>query len=398
VSETRLTRRGFAGAMSALGCLRAAAPDHRNFEMNVEARGRAGILAGIRFHKAIEIRVGNSAREKTGSLLGLRNVYKQFIPDGQWFQLAAAVRGDNIQVRMDGIPVIDYTSPAPLKRGPLTLNGPADSFRNLKVRALPDTLATPGPAPVNDALSRKIVEAARCHIPMVDFHVHLKAGLTLEQAVAKSHREGIQYGIAVNCGKGFPTETDSGAREFIDSMKRQPVFVAMQAEGREWTRMFSRSVVEQFDYVFTDSMTWTDNHGRRMRTWLPDEVGTIPDPQEFMDTLVDRAVGILETERVNIYANPTFLPDVLAKDYETLWTDARRKKVIAAAVKNHVAIEINARYKLPSASFIQMAKASGARFTFGTNNTGPQDLGRCEYGLQMIDECKLEARDFWTPA
>ena len=71
--------------------------------------------------------------------------------------------------------------------------------------------------------------------------------------------------------------------------------------------------------------------------------------------------------------------------------------MIAAAVKNHVAIEINNRYKLPSVSFIQMAKASGAKFTFGTNNTGPQDLGRCEYGLQMIDECKLVASDFWTP-
>ena len=36
-------------------------------------------------------------------------------------------------------------------------------------------------------------------------------------------------------------------------------------------------------------MTWTDNHGKRMRTWIPEEVGTIADPQEFMDTLVSRA-------------------------------------------------------------------------------------------------------------
>jgi histidinol phosphatase-like PHP family hydrolase len=117
-----------------------------------------------------------------------------------------------------------------------------------------------------------------------------------------------------------------------------------------------------------------------------------------MDTLVDRAVGILETEHVNIYANPTFLPDAIARDYETLWTEKRRKRVIAAAVKNGVAIEINNRYKLPSKSYIQMAKAAGAKFTFGTNNTGPRDLLRCEYGLQMVEECKLDAKDFWTPA
>jgi hypothetical protein len=171
----------------------------------------------------------------------------------------------------------------------------------------------------------------------------------------------------------------------------------MQAEGREWTRMFSRSTAALFDYIFTDAMTWTDNRGKRMRLWMPEEVGTIADPQEFMDTLVDRATGILEHEPIDIWANPTFVPDAIAKDYEQLWTDARRKRVIDAAVKNGVAIEINNRYKLPSPSFIKMAKAAGAKFTMGTNNTGPADLGRCEYGLRMIEECKLVWQDFFVP-
>ena len=111
-------------------------------------------------------------------------------------------------------------------------------------------------------------------------------------------------------------------------MKGQPCFVAMQAEGREWTQMFSAKAAALFDYIFTDSMTWTDNHGRRMRLWIPEEVGTIADPQEFMDTLVDRAVGILEHEPIDIYANPTFLPAVLANDYDRLWTAERMERVI----------------------------------------------------------------------
>ena len=57
-------------------------------------------------------------------------------------------------------------------------------------------------------------------------------------------------------------------------------------------------------------MTWTDNRGRRMRLWIPEEVGSISDPQEFMETLVERTVGILENEPIEIYVNPTFLPDV----------------------------------------------------------------------------------------
>ena len=232
---------------------------------------------------------------------------------------------------------------------------------------------------------------------MVDYHVHLKLGLTLEQALAKSRRDGIAYGIAVNCGKGFPIDSDAGVIAFYESMKGQPCFIAMQAEGREWMRMITRKAAGLFDYIFTDSMTWTDRHGKRMRTWMADEVGVIADAQEFMDTLVERAVGILENEPIDIYVNPTYIPDQLAKDYDKLWTPARMRHVVDAAAKNHVAIELNDRYKLPGAAFVKMAKAAGCKFSFGTNNTGPDDLGRSEYGLKMIDECRLGWQDFFVP-
>jgi histidinol phosphatase-like PHP family hydrolase len=134
-----------------------------------------------------------------------------------------------------------------------------------------------------------------------------------------------------------------------------------------------------------------------MRLWIPAEVGEIADSREFMDTLVERTVGILEREPIDIYVNPTFLPASIAQQYDTLWTEERMKRVISAAVKNGVAIEINNRYRLPSPSFIRMAKEAGARFTFGTNNGGADDLGRCEYGLQMAEECKLVWQNFFVP-
>jgi hypothetical protein len=265
------------------------------------------------------------------------------------------------------------------------------------VRPLPDDLTAAGPAVIADDVYRKIIQNGRHNIPMVDFHVHLKEGLTLEQALAKSRRDGIFYGIAINGGKGFPIENDEGVRKFYESMKGQPIFIAMQAEGREWTKMFSQPIAALFDYVFTDSMTWTDDSGKRMRLWIPEEVGTIADPQAFMEQLVSRTVGILEREPIDIYVNPTFLPDVIAKDYDRLWSPERMDKVIGAAVKNHVAIEINNRYKIPSATFIKRAKAAGCKFTMGTNNAGPSDLGRCEYALGLVDECKLVWQDFFVP-
>ena len=123
--------------------------------------------------------------------------------------------------------------------------------------------------------------------------------------------------------------------------------------------MFSREAISKFDYVFTDSMTIVDDSGRRMRLWIDREVPTITDKQAFMELLVQTIVGILSNEPIDIYVNPTFLPAVIEKEYDTLWTDERMDKVIQAAARNGVAIEINSRYKLPSEKFIKKAKAAG---------------------------------------
>jgi hypothetical protein len=177
----------------------------------------------------------------------------------------------------------------------------------------------------------------------------------------------------------------------------QPVFIGMQAEGREWVTMFSNQTRARFDYVFTDAMTWTNSAGKRMRLWIPEEVEVGPDEQAFMELLVSKTVGILEDEPIDVYVNPTFLPAVIEKKYDALWTEARMKRVIDAAVKSGVAIEINARYKLPSETFLRLAKAAGAKFTFGTNNAGAADLGDWSYPLEMQRKLGLSWQDMFVP-
>ncbi len=251
-------------------------------------------------------------------------------------------------------------------------------------------------AAMNDIVFRQMKHNP-AGIPMLDLHVHLKGGLTLPQVLDQSRHDGIQYGIAVNCGKGFPVQDDAAAIDFCASMRGQPVFVGMQAEGREWTGMFTFPAAARFDYIFTDAMTWTDDHGRRMRLWIPDEVGTIADVESFMQTLVARTVAILEREPIDIFVNPTYLPDVLAADYDRLWTEERMARVIGAAFRNGVAIELNDLYQLPAAKFVRMARTAGCKFTFGSNNTSIDNLGHCRYGLRMIEECGLVADDFFVP-
>ena len=97
--------------------------EFKNFELEVEAMARPGCNSGVYFHtayqesgfpiKGFEIQINNTAtgegtyreRKKTGSLYGLRNVYKQLVPDDKWFKLSATVRGKNVQVRIDGTQV-----------------------------------------------------------------------------------------------------------------------------------------------------------------------------------------------------------------------------------------------------------------------------------------------------
>ena len=55
-----------------------------------------------------------------------------------------------------------------------------------------------------DATDAEIARLKKAGFSLVDFHVHLKGGLTIDEAVARSRSTGIKYGIAANCGLKFP--------------------------------------------------------------------------------------------------------------------------------------------------------------------------------------------------
>lgn len=402
--------------------------EYRNFELEAEVRAAPGANSGIYFHTAwqetgwpargFEVQINNSARphngywelKKTGSLYGLRNVYRQLVPDNTWFRLRIVVEVPRVRVYVNDHWVVDYVEPEPpvapesrpgrrLGRGTFALQGHDPEsrveFRRIRVRHLPDDVVPGVQRPQPDATWRQMIELGMANFPLVDFHAHLKGGLTLEEVLTHMRRTGMNYGLAVNGGLGFAVTNDAAAETWLDSIRNAPVFAGLQAEGREWTRLFSASTVARFDYVFTDAMTLTDRQGRRMRLWIPEEV-KIEDPEAFMDHLVDMIVRILETEPIDFYANPTYLPDVLAPRYDKLWTPERRRRVIEAAARNGVAIEINSRLELPKPEFIREARAAGVKFTLGTNNPDRELLPH-NYALRMIRECGLGWQDMWMP-
>lgn len=191
----------------------------RNFELEVEALARPGANSGVYFHtafqesgfprKGFEVQINNTAtgegdyreRKKTGSLYGLRNIYKQLVADDEWFKLHVAVRGKNVQVRLNGVLLVDFTETTPpvipegnererrVDAGTFALQchdpGSKVRFRGIRVRRLPDSTASPTPPPVADDTYRRIIACGARNIPMVDFHAHLKSGFTIDQLLER---------------------------------------------------------------------------------------------------------------------------------------------------------------------------------------------------------------------
>ena len=351
-------------------------------------------------------------RKMTGSLYGIRNVWKSAVSDNEWFHYHIVVQGKTIRIYINEQLLVDYTEPDNCVR-PQDLKGrilssgtfalqchdPASVvfYKNIRVKPLPDNLPSPGQPPEDLAFEDKLIALASSNFPLMDLHVHLKGGLTVEQALEHARKYGFTYGIAINCGLKMGYESDKEIENFLAGYSKPPqTYLAMQAEGREWLEMFSKDIINKFDYVFTDAMTWTNNNGKRIRLWIKEETD-IGDVQDFMDQLVEHIETILKNEPIDIYVNPTYLPDEISSRYNELWTEQRMDRVVTALMENEVALEINARYKLPDIAFIKKAKAAGVKFTFGTNNGSASDLGRLEYCIDMAEKCDLTPDDMWMP-
>jgi len=397
----------------------------RNFEFTTKLKtspGAEGILAfaapdASGSEKGYTVKINNSdyrvgSPQKTGSLSKIRNNFVRTATDNEWFNVAVTVNGSKIKVTVNNKTISEYNEPANVQRsgdivgrvlssGFITIrktNGDGEILAaEMTILPLDDATKAENIAVAEPDSIMKVVDMLnQQEFPLIDFHGHLKGGLTMDQACQHARDNGYNYGIAANCGLKFPVTSDSTLNAYLDGINSEPVFKVMQCEGREWVTLFTPAAVARFDYIFTDAMTWTDNKGRRLRLWIPEET-FVEDEQAFMDMLVGKIEAVMANEPVDIYVNPSFLPAKIATGYDRLWTPERMDRVVNVLKNNDVALEINARYKIPSIAFLKRAKAAGVKFTFGTNNTTNTDLGRLEYCLKAIKELGLTADDIFLP-
>jgi len=389
----------------------------KNFDFKARITHSEGAKASLCFHsdaalkKGYSILIGNPIddRRRSGSLAFVRNLYK---PVPASFDLEVKVEGKRIVVMIDGWKVVDYLEPtAPFRtttNAKQLLSNGLIGFRveigTLNVDSVNITLIDnnlpnypDGRSPINER-DDALIRLQQRNFPVIDYHVHWPVSLGLGAAIERSLADGYEFGIASNCGVGFPTTSDEQIKaRFENAFTLPQLFYAMQGEGREWPKLFSKEAREMFDYVFTDALTFDDHKGRRTHLWIdPEVIIDIPE-QEYMDMIMDRTLKIINEEPIDFLASPTRLSTAMMKDYDKYWTDARVAQLIKALKDNNVALEINAVTKVPSAKIIKAAKAAGIKFTLGTNNAGVQELDRLAYSLRMVEECGLTIDDMWFP-
>jgi|APHig6443717497_1056834.scaffolds.fasta_scaffold120353_1 hypothetical protein len=237
--------------------------------------------------------------------------------------------------------------------------------------------------------------------PKMDLHYHLNyegqslanAATVYEKASIFSKEKGVILGIAEEFVNDNIKINDSLVLDRIKLAKKNSLYLSLQVSRRDWQDIFSKEVLKKVDYILADAMIFPNKDGRMMRIWVPNT--QFGEPQEFMELYVAHNLKIL-SEPINIWANPTYLPDVFKSRYDEFWTDARIKNLINAVIKNNVAIEINSTFKIPNARFIKMAKAAGAHFTFGSNTHG-LGAGDITWSLNMAKDCGLTKEDFFIP-
>ncbi|MFR9597301.1 MAG: family 16 glycoside hydrolase [Rikenellaceae bacterium] len=389
-----------------------------NFELSGCFRLVDGGQAALMLHtdstmsRGYELFFGNGVIDsniKSGSLTGVRNLFRSLAKDGEWSQFSVRVSRRSITVDINENKVVDYIEPNEpfrtkefaqrvLSSGNFAIicKGSEAEFKGLKVRMIAEDQEAAETRYPNSEDS-VIMGLQQRLFPLIDYHVHLK-GLSKEQAYDRSLKSGINFGIAPNCGIGFPITNDAQVREYRDSTQNMPFLFGMQGEGREWPTTFSNESRALFDYVFTDALTFDDHRGRRTKLWIDSLVHVDISPELYVDLLVDRSVKVINSEPLDIFVNPTLLPRVIRADYDKYWTEPRMDAIIEALAENGVALEINDRYEIPSIKFLERAKRAGVKFTFGTNNTSADDLRDLEYAIGAAIELGLTKDDMWSPS
>ncbi len=234
--------------------------------------------------------------------------------------------------------------------------------------------------------------------PLYDLHLHRSAKQSIEDLVNKAKESNFKcFGVVHNVAP-WGIQTNDDLRKYIQEVKDYPCFMGLQPVAPGWTKNLSKELIDQADYILMDPQYMPDGnkYGDQMEIW--DHNCYVDDPDDFMERHVEWYLKILNgtDEPLDILGWPLFLPLSIQREYYNLWTQERMEKIIEAAQKRGIALEINDLAHTPHAEFILMAKKAGIKFTFGSDTRDHRSF-RLDYCKEVATLCNLTEDDFFIP-
>jgi hypothetical protein len=220
-------------------------------------------------------------------------------------------------------------------------------------------------------------------IPLIDYHIHIRGGMTPDKAFDWMKLTGIRSGVLENVGREWPLSDNDKIKAFIEDARRFPeLLVGIQVNDRDWFEVIDSDVFKKLDFVISDAMVMD---GQKL--WLENEYA-IDDENVWLERYFKHCMTIAN-EPITIFANPMYLPGKIMHRFDDFWTIERMSRLIDAAVKNKVAFEIQAGTTFPSKEFIELAIKKGAKITIGRNNSDdrPNELKR---SLDWLEELNIK--------
>ncbi len=203
-------------------------------------------------------------------------------------------------------------------------------------------------------------------IPLRDFHIHLRGGMSVGKAFQRERASGITSAFIANHGRGWEIDTNEKLNAFINETRAmgqaegRAVLIGAQVNDRDWYKQIDAATRGRLDFILTDALIMD---GQKL--W---EDFKIDDPEAWMERYFAHNMRILD-EPITIMANPTYLPKQLEDQWDKLWTDERLKALFAKAKEKGIAMEVQAESPFQMhPRYLKFAKESGCLISFGSNN------------------------------
>jgi hypothetical protein len=394
----------------------------KNFELTFEAMTHQLANSGVYFHTeyqndgwlntGYELQVNSSHRgaggykevKKGGSLYGVRNLYKAYTKDSVWYTYNLRVAGNHIQIKIDDQVVVDYKEPPALSnpenkkvlsRGAFALQGhdPESTvyFKNIRVKRLSDEIASTI-VPVDQRYS-KILDYQANHIAFIDYQINTSGSFNIDSALQSFFKTGINLGLVVEANEVAKGRQGQLFADHIKKYRHLPAFLGLITNNNTLPKDLAETSIANFDYIIGDITRFKNKTGDEVDILMEKNIG---DNEVFMEEYVEFITDQLDKGGLNIWAMASILPESLSGQYDKLWTQSRMLKVIEAAKRNDVAIEVYLPKKIPSIAFIKLAKEKGCLFTMG-GLFRENEMSEPVYFYELIDSCKLDYKDIYIP-